>query len=833
MLSEKLIQGLTDEEVVAGRAKYGRNILKDSRRNNLSILLDVLREPMLILLAVACSVYFFTGEITEGIIMLLSIAAVAGISIYQEIRSENAVKALRKLSQPLTQVIRNGEKYFIPSDELVVGDLLIVSEGQQMAADASVLFSNDLSADESFLTGESFAVQKNVANPELFSGTTITSGLAHAVVTAIGTKTRIGQLGKEMEDIRKEKTPLQMQIQAFIKRMAFFGVIAFVFVWLYNYLDTHDVLHGLMHALTLAMAVLPEEIPVALSTFMALGAYHLIRKNVLAKHPQTVEALGSATVICVDKTGTITENKMEVTELYEQESKKIFSGEHFHSSPGCRDLIGYAMWASEPLPFDPMETAIHQAFKNSGSGISAAGFKMIKEYPLSGNPPMMTHIYSNAEGKKIIACKGAPEGIIKISHLDPEEQKYVLSVVTAFALKGLRVLAVAKADDNRGEFPEDQKNFEWKFLGLVALSDPPKKNMEEVIRHFYSAGIDVKMITGDYPVTAASIAKQVNLRNPEKILTGEQVMNMTDENLERALADVNIFARMLPEAKLRIVNALKAKGEVVAMTGDGVNDGPALKASHIGIAMGKRGTEIAHQAASLVLVNDDLSNMVDAVALGRKIYGNLKKAIQYIISIHIPLISIVTFPLILGWKFPNIFTPIHVIFFELVMGPTCSIVFENEPMEKDVMLQKPRRMSNAFFTWHELSLSIIQGVVIGAGLMVVMYYSIHTLQNENVTRALVFTTLIASNIFLTLTGRSKKYSMFTTIHYHNHLVPVVIGITSLILIFSMVLEPLRNVFGFDPVSLNQFCFCMAVAAVSVLWVELYKIKFRNRKEVTA
>lgn len=825
MHHETLYHGLSDEEVAASRMQHGSNILKDAGRNSASIFLDVIKEPMLILLAVACSVYFITNEISEGIIMLLAIAAVASISVYQEIRSENAVKALKKLSQPLTLVIRSGNKISIPSEELVVGDVMIVSEGQQIAADAKILDSNDLFVDESILTGESFPVEKDSNHAELFSGTTITSGLAHAQVTAVGIKARIGILGKEMEKIRKEKTPLQIQINVFIKRMALFGVIAFAFVWLYNYLDSGNILHGLMHGLTLAMAVLPEEIPVALSTFMALGAYHLIRNNVLAKHPQTVEALGSATVICVDKTGTITENKMEVAELYNQTDKKNIYAEYIKDAgKECHELIDYAMWASEPLPFDPMEKALHKLFHESGSGVQISSYKMIKEYPLSGKPPMMTHIFSNAEGNRIIACKGAPEGILKRTKLSIEEQNEIMSRVKAMAAKGYRVLGVAKAINDKKDFPEEQTHFSFVFLGLVAFSDPPKKNMTEVIQHFYSAGIEVKMITGDYPVTAASIAKQVKLRNAEQIINGEDIMKMNDDELKHIVGKVNVFARMLPETKLRIVNALKARGEIVAMTGDGVNDGPALKAAHIGIAMGQRGTEIARQAASLVLVNDDLSSMVKAIALGRKIYDNLKKVIQYIISIHIPLISIVTFPLILNWKFPNIFTPVHVIFFELVMGPTCSIVFENEPMEKDVMMQKPRKMSNTFFKWHELSLSILQGMIIGAGLMGVLYYAIHTVQNENVARAMVFTTLIASNIFLTLTGRSKKYSLFTTIRYRNHLIPIVIGITSLILIISLTLEPVRNIFDFDPISFKQFFICIAVAAASVLWIEMYKAK---------
>jgi len=822
-----LFSGLSDAEVLSSRQEHGSNVLKDGGRKPLSILTGVLKEPMLILLMIACSIYFFMGEISEGLIMLLSIAAVAGISIYQEIRSENALKALRKLSQPLTLVIRNGKKISIPSGELVTGDVMIISEGQQVPADAGILDSNDLSVDESILTGESFPVEKDHDHPEIFSGTTIVTGLAHARITAVGNGTRIGKLGKEMEEIKKGKTPLQLQIQRFVKRMALFGVAAFIIVWIFNFFDTRDIISSLMHGLTLAMAVLPEEIPVALSTFMALGAFHLIRNHVLARHPQTVEALGSATVICVDKTGTITENKMEVAEIYVHSAGKNSASNELEDNVAGRELTDYAMWASEPVPFDPMEKALHEFFQKHGSR-EIHPLKMIKEYPLSGRPPMMTHIYDDEKGGCIVSCKGAPEGIVRVSNLGAAEQTRILELVHDMAAKGLRVLGVAKAEHNRSSFPVNQSEFEWKFLGLVGFSDPPKKNITNVIDSFYHAGIDVKMITGDYPVTAISIAQQVKLKHADRVVTGEEIMRMNDEELSQTVAATNVFARMLPEAKLRVVNALKAKGEIVAMTGDGVNDGPALKASHIGVAMGNRGTEIARQAASLVLVDDDLSSMVMAIALGRKIYNNLKKAIQYIISIHIPLISIVTFPLLLGWKYPNIFSPIHVIFFELVMGPTCSIVYENEPMENGIMQQRPRKVTGSFFSWRELSLSIMQGIVIGAGLMGILYYSISSAQTEGEARAMVFVTLIAANIWLTLTGRSKDFSVLTTIRYRNYMVPVVIGLTLLMLVLSLTVQPLRTIFEFDVIPVRQVLLCSAVAAVAVLWIEVYK-GMKNRR----
>lgn len=821
---DNLLKGLSSEQVIESRKNYGKNTLdKTDSKNFTRIFFDVLKEPMMILLTIACSIYFITGEVADGIIMLIAIFIVTGISIYQETKSENAIKSLKKLTQPLAHAVRNGKRTEIPYEDIVRGDIMIIEEGQRISADAIIIESNDLSIDESILTGESFPVEKIPGSDEVYMGTNVASGFAYTEVTSVGMNTKIGKLGKTLESIKKEETVLQKQINVFVKRMAFIGFVAFLFVWAYNYFQSGDIIHGLMHGLTLAMAVLPEEIPVAVSTFMALGAFHLLKYNILTKQPQTVEALGSATVICVDKTGTLTENRMKVSELYDLNENKIIKitdNKFFNQSE--KELINYSKLASEPVVFDPMEKAIEELFLEYGDKMYYKEFKMIKEYPLSGRPPMMTHVYSDGN-ENIIACKGSPEKILMVSNLSEEEKNKIISVVNEFASKGLRVLGVSKANSQGSDFPEEQSKFDWKFLGLIALSDPAKKNISHVINDFYNSGIEVKMITGDFPATAKSIAKEIGIKNSDEILTGEQIINMTDKELEGKVGELNIFARMLPEAKLKIVNALKAIGEVVAMTGDGVNDGPALKASNIGIAMGKKGSEIAKQEASLIIIDDDLSNMVKAVALGRKIYSNLKKAIRYIISIHIPIISIVTLPLILGWKYQNIFMPIHVIFLELVMGPTCSIVFENEPMEKDIMNQKPRKLTTKFFSFHELAVSITQGLVISFGLMGILYCSILYPFSEEIARTMIFTSLLISNIFLTYTGRSEKFSVFTTLRYRNNLLYSITFITILILILSLTFEPVMKIFNFDSISIYQILICLLVSFVSVFWIELYKV----------
>ncbi len=815
-------QGLNDEEVIESRKLHGENILKELGRKSGTILLEVLKEPMLLILIVASFIYFLTGSIREGIIMLVAIALVSGISIYQQIRSENATKLLRKLTQSLIVAIRSGKHVSIPSEELVVDDIIIISEGQEIPADSIILYQNDLSVDESILTGESFPVKKNETNNQLFAGTTVVGGLAHAKVNAVGNSTRIGKLGITMEGISKEKTPLQQQINLFVKRMAVFGAIAFVIVSFYNFLESGNLLHGIMHGLALAMAVLPEEIPVALSTFMALGAYQMSKKNVLVKHPQTVEALGAATVICIDKTGTIIENKMSVAELYDYKLGKIVSAADDVMPISSQKLILNATLASEPLPFDPMEKAIHELsrrfdFKNEN-------YKMIKEYPLSGIPPIMTHIYTIEVGQRIIVCKGSPEGVLRNSKLSDEEKQSMLEMARKMASNGYRVLGVAESDYGKEEFPVSQDTFQWNFSGLIALSDPPKKNIANVIKNFYKAGISVKMITGDFPETAIRIAEMIGIKNPGNVVTGKEIMEMSEEELLRIVPQTNIYARVMPETKLQIIHALKKMDEVVAMTGDGVNDGPALKASHIGIAMGIRGSEVARQAASLILLNDDLSGMVTAVGFGRKIYSNLKMAIQYIISIHIPLISIVTLPLLLGWKFPNIFTPVHIIFLELVMGPTCSIVYENEPMDNKLLTQKPRKLINTFFTWNELSISVIQGIVITVGLMIILFYSIKSMMDENSARTMVFTTLVLSNVLLTLTGRSRTKSIVSTIRNKNNLMPAVILLTLAMLFLSVYFRPVQAVFDFTSLTTTSILICLSTAMLSVLWIELFKLR---------
>ncbi|QBN18276.1 cation-translocating P-type ATPase [Flavobacterium nackdongense] len=828
--SNQSLQGLSDEEVLQSRAKSGSNSLEHQNKNHfISSLTEMIQEPMFLLLIIATSVYFITGKYGDGFFMLAAIFLVSTISLYQESKSRNAIDELKKLSQPKSKVIRNGALIEIPSEEIVVGDSIQTEEGTFVPADGIIIQSNDFSVNESILTGESLSVFKNEKSEinQIFQGTIVASGLAICKVTAVGNQTQLGKIGNSLASIIEEKTPLQLQIGNFVKYLSIIGLFFFGIVWAINFYNSGLFLDSLLKALTLAMSIIPEEIPVAFTTFMALGAWRLMKMGIIVKHTKTVETLGSATVICTDKTGTITQNKMSLAQLYLFSSDKIVHPKERLSEDEL-ELLSISMWASEPIPFDGMEIALHDAYAKFTILDERPNYKLIHEYPLSGNPPMMTHIFENQKGTRIIAVKGAPEAIIASCKLSAAEIQKINRAIESMSKEGFRVLGVGISPFSEKDFPKTQQEFLFDFKGIVAFYDPPKDNIKTVFDAFYNAGIQVKIVTGDNATTTSTIAKQIGFRNPENSLNGDELMTMDEATLKEKVMDTTIFTRMFPEAKLKIIEALKANNQIVAMTGDGVNDGPALKSAHIGIAMGKKGTEIAKQAANLILIDDDLSKMTDAIAMGRKIYINLKKAIQYIISIHIPIVLIVFIPLVLGWIYPNIFSPVHIIFLEIIMGPTCSIIYENEPMESNLMLQKPRPLTNTFFNLKEITISLIQGLAITLGLLFIYRYCVYQNCSESSTRTVVFLTLIASNIFLTLANRSFYYSIFTTIRYKNNLVLMIIGITVIITSLLLFVPVFARFFMFEAVSTLQIGMSIMVGFVCVFWIEIYKA-FKRRK----
>jgi len=822
------ITGLTDEQVLEARKKYGFNRLVYKKENGfIDAIKSLAKEPMVILLLVASVIYFISGKTGDAIFLASAIVLVSAISLYQDSRSRIALEKLKNFSQPSCKVIRNSEVVEILSEEIVVADCLMVEEGTSIAADGIIIHSNDFSVNESILTGESFAVYKDKTKEDnlIYLGSTVTSGLAIATITAIGNETKLGKIGKSIESIQEEKTPLESQINNFVKKMVIAGSVVFLIVWAINYAHSYNILDSLLKALTLAMSILPEEIPVALATFMALGAWRLMKMGIVVKQMKTVETLGSATVICTDKTGTITENKMQLAKLFVLSANQIYDAQD-HLNNEEKELVRLAMWASEPIAFDPMEIALHDAYAKTMSTDERVHFTMVHEYPLSGKPPMMTHLFEDEKGYRIIAAKGAPEALMSSSNLSAEEKQETEDAIKILTTEGYRVLGVGEAKFDGNDFPEEQQELKFTFKGIVAFYDPPKKNIQKVLEDFYAAGIAVKIVTGDNAATTIAIAKQIGFSGYEKSISGDELMKLSDTELKEKVLTTNLFTRMFPDAKLKIINALKANNEIVAMSGDGVNDGPALKAAHIGVAMGKKGTEIAKQAASLILLEDDLSKMVDAVAMGRRIYSNLKKAIQYIISIHIPIVLTVFIPLALGWIYPNIFSPVHIIFLELIMGPTCSIIYENEPMEKNTMIQKPRPFTNSFFNLKELATSILQGSMITLGSLAVYQYSVRQGNDESLTRTMVFTVLISANIFLTLVNRSFYYSFISTMRYRNNLVVMIICITIAISGLLIFIKPLAAFFLFESLNLSQLLISIGIGFLSVIWFEL--VKWRKR-----
>lgn len=647
------LDGLSEQEVEASRKLHGANELETQQKNRAwQLMLGAFTEPMVLILVLASALYFFGQEWSSAFFMLGAILMITGISIYQDYRSEQALEKLKDLTLPTSTVIRNGKHQSIRSTQIVIGDLLVVEEGGLVPADGIVIQSNDFAVNESILTGESVPLNKNTSNDnQVFAGSTITRGLGIVSVTSIGDQTKIGAIGKLLKDVQEEKTNLETQIEQFVKKMVWIGGTVFLTVLGIHFFSTYDIAESLLQSLTLAMSVLPEEIPVAFTTFMVLGSWRFAKMGIIAKRMKTVESLGSATVICTDKTGTITENKMTLTKVYSLKDHQIKDVKEPLSTSEIH-LIGVAMFASEPIPFDPMEVSLHQCYQQHHPTDQHPSYRMIHEYLLSGTPPLMTHIWEDEHLHQIIAAKGAPEALIAQSPLNAAERVEIEKAIQELARSGYRILGVGQAVPDGRNFPKTQQAYSFEFCGLVAFYDPPKPNVSQIFKAAKRAGVAFKIITGDNQETTAAIAQQIGFDGYQDHISGEGLLQLSTAELSEAVHQKQVFTRMFPEAKLKIIEALKNNGEIVAMIGDGVNDAPALKSAHIGVAMGTKGTEVAKQAADLILLDDHLDRLIEAMAMGRKIYSNLKKAILYIISIHTPIILVVLLPLALGWLYP-------------------------------------------------------------------------------------------------------------------------------------------------------------------------------------
>ena len=658
--AEKL-KGLTQQEVNEKLAGEGYNELPSSKPKSVfQIALGVVKEPMFLLLVACGTLYLLLGDVQEGLMLLSFVFVVMGIEFFQEKKTEKALDALKDLASPRALVIRDGETIRIAGRDVVTDDIVVLQEGDRVPADAVVLSCINLSADESLLTGEPVPVSKREWKegdtaftpggddlPVVYSGSMIVQGNGVVRVVATALNTEIGKIGKALQSVKDEPTQLKREMGTLVKRLAIIGVVLCVLVVVIYTFTRADLLNGFLAGITLAMAMLPEEFPVVLTIFLALGAWRMSKKNVLTRHPAAVETLGSATVLCTDKTGTLTQNKMTVTCLYNgNDFTDIVSGETF--TDPFHEIIEYGILSSQTNPFDPMEKAIinigDQYLQNSEH--IHADWVMEKEYALSKELLAMSRVFSNTGTKEqVIATKGAPEAIFDLCHLDQKSIGKYEKAVSDMASRGLRVLGVARAKIPQGELPAIQHDFDFEFLGLIGLSDPIRENVPLAVAECYKAGIRVVMITGDYPVTATNIGREIGIQNPELFITGSELEQLSEDELCKRIGNVNIFARVVPEQKLKIVNALKKNNEIVAMTGDGVNDAPALKAANIGIAMGEKGTDVAREASSLVLMDDNFASIVGAVKMGRRIFDNLQKALGYIFAIHVPCFhSIFFFP---------------------------------------------------------------------------------------------------------------------------------------------------------------------------------------------
>jgi Ca2+-transporting ATPase len=835
--------GLSQETAAARLAAEGANELpRQDRRTLLRIMVEVFREPMFQLLMVAGLIYLAIGDLGEGLLLLAFAAVNVLIAVYQESKTERVLETLRDLTSPRALVIRDGTRRRIPGRELVRGDVIVLNEGDRVPADAVIVSGAGLEADEALLTGEAVPVRKAIWDgapidarpggddlPMIYSGSMIVKGHGLAEVRSTGTSTEIGKIGKSLGQLQSEPTPLHLQTRRLVKAIATIAFVLSAVVFGLYVAYRGPWLQGVLTAITLAMSLLPQEFPLVLTVFLVTGAWRIAQRRVLTRRSAAIEALGAATVLCADKTGTLTLNRMSVASLlvagelheirYDREQELP---EAFHA------LAEYAILASETSPFDPME----RAFLELGQHYLArtehlhADWTLAHEYALDRSMLAMSHVWK-AVGRDayVVAAKGAPEAIADLCHLAEPEARDLRRWAQQMAGRGLRVLAVAKSSFRGPAWPVTQHDFPFDLVGLIGLVDPLRPGVREAIAEATAAGIKVAMITGDHPVTARAIAEQAGLTDEGAVVTGDDLDRMDDAELRDRLKSTRIFARIMPEQKLRLVEALKANGEIVAMTGDGVNDAPALKAAHIGIAMGGRGTDVAREAASLVLLDDDFASIVAAIRLGRRIYDNLRKAMAYILAVHVPIAGMSLFPLAFGW--PIVFTPIHIVFLEMVIDPVSSIVFEAEPSEARVMSRPPRAPDSPLVSRWLVAGALLEGSIVLLVATLIYGWALSRGTPEGEARALAFVTLVATNFALIFANRTTGSGALDLVRRPNLVLWGVVLLTAFILLIVVLTPELRTLFFFGPLHLDDLALSAAAGTGAFTVLEL--IKWVGRK----
>jgi Ca2+-transporting ATPase len=841
------ISGLSEVEAQTRLKSEGYNELPhQDRRTPLRIVLEVLREPMLALLLCGGVIYLLLGDLKEALILLAFALMSVAITVIQETRTERVLEALRDLTSPRALVIRDGTPRRIAGREVVRGDLVVLAEGDRVPADAVLVQAHDLQADESLLTGESVPVRKvpraGISTgrarpggddlPFVYSGSLVVRGSGIAEVVATGPRSEIGKIGQSLHALETEPPRLQLQTARLVRLAALGGAaVSIVAVLLYGTLRG-GWLDAVLAGITIGMSMLPEEFPVVLTVFMAMGAWRISKARVLTRRAVSIETLGSATVLCTDKTGTLTENRMSIAELQLPDGAVFRLREAVDTTVPANfwELALYGLLASAPVPFDPMEKAFHEFARDGlefADGLPGSDWKLAHSYGLRPDLLAMTQLWQRDSDTSAyaVAAKGAPEAVALLCRLAPAELEVLHHAVDAMAAEGLRVLGVAKAAHEGEHWPKSQRDFPFVFLGLVGLADPLRPSVPEAVRECRSAGIRVVMITGDYPATARTIAQQAGLDATE-VLTGDAIEHIDDFELAQRAKTASVFARIMPEQKLRIVQALKADGEIVAMTGDGVNDAPSLKAAHIGVAMGERGTDVAREASSMVLLDDDFRSIVTAIRLGRRIYDNVRKAMGFIFAVHVPIAGLALLPLVFG--LPIIFSPIHIAFLEMVIDPVCSLVFEAETDEEDVMLRKPRPSDEPLFSWSLVGWSVLQGGLAFSLIGAIFVIAHRRGMPEDDVRALAFFALVLSIVSLILVNRSFSTSLVAAFRRPNPAFAWILLAITVILGLSLVWPTAAALFRFGPLHADDLALTLAAGMVVLIVLETLKHLWRAR-----
>jgi P-type Ca2+ transporter type 2C len=842
------IRGLSKEEAQARLRTEGYNELpRPDRRTPFRIVLEVLREPMLALLIGGGVIYLALGDLQEALILLAFATLSVAITVVQETRTERVLEALRDLTSPRALVIRDGERKRIAGREVARGDFIVLAEGDRVPADAVLIESKDLQTDESLLTGESVPVRKTARSdrsvseprrpggddlPYVFSGSLVVRGAGIAEVLATGALSEIGKIGQSLSTLETEPPRLQQQTRRLVSVFALVGAaVSLLAVVLYG-LMRGGWLDALLGGIALGMSMLPEEFPVVLTVFMAMGAWRISKARVLTRRAAAIETLGSATVLCTDKTGTLTENRMAVSAL------RLKNGAVFRLSEApdaalpedFHDLLEFGILASAKDPFDPMEKAFHDLGRERLAGtehLRGPEWTLVQAYGLRPDLLAMSNVWRGADSAEecTVAAKGAPEAIADLCRLTGANRAALTEAVDGMAAEGLRLLGVARAAYIGKTLPESQRDFAFEFIGLAGLADPLRPSVLEAVTECRSAGVRVVMITGDYPATACAIARQAGLE-AGTVVTGEELAKASDEELASRVRAATVFARIMPEQKLRIVKALKASGEIVAMTGDGVNDAPALKAAHIGIAMGGRGTDVAREASSIVLLDDDFGTIVKAIRLGRRIYDNLRKAMGFIFAVHVPIAGLALLPLLFG--LPILFGPMHIAFLEMVIDPVCTLVFEAETEEDNVMRRPPRAPDEPLFSAPLIYWSVLQGLIAFALVAAIFIVALQRGMPENEVRALTFFSLVMAIVGLIFVNRSFSASLLTALRRPNPALLGIIGGVLAMLGLTLLWPFLSGLFRFGPLHADDLTVTLGAGVALLVLLELLKPIWRAR-----